>query len=145
MLPYKTHILIADDDPDDRECYGDSFTAVDPGYQVTLVETGTHLLNTLHSTRDRLPSLIILDNLLPDMDGERLLGILKNDNRFRSIPIIVISGHCTADRSRRLMDLGAVRCIEKPVSLAAWNSLAGQLIELAKTEGSTPGDEGPAV
>ena len=141
MLPYRTYILIADDDPDDRECYGDSFTALEPSHQVTLVDRGTSLLDTLHSTPDNLPSLIILDNLLPDMDGERLLSILKKDDRYRSIPIIVVPGHCSQERSQRLISLGALCCIEKPVSVAAWKNLADQLLQLARPEENSKSEE----
>jgi len=145
MLPFKPHILIADDDPDDRECYRDSFTFPEPSLQLTLVETGTRLLNTLHNDKDRLPSLIVLDNLLPDMNGENLLILLKKDDRYRSIPVIVISGSCTPERSRYLVSLGAVQCIEKPVSVAAWKDLAGQLVQLAKPAGNTTAENGPGA
>jgi len=83
-------ILLADDDPVDRELFIEGMN--DTGYQfnVTEVENGEELIQHL-STSASLPDLIILDLNMPVKDGRETLKELKTSERFRHIPVFILS------------------------------------------------------
>lgn len=81
-------VLLVDDDPDTRDAYSALLAA--HGFKVTTAETGRQALNAaLLST----PDVIVLDIVLPDMDGWETLRQLKARLRTRKIPVLVLSGH----------------------------------------------------
>ena len=81
-------VLVAEDDPEVREIVRDILEG--SGYEVVTVTNGAEALEFLH--REPLPSLIILDLLMPVMDGWAFLAERNRDPTFRSIPVIVVSG-----------------------------------------------------
>ena len=72
--------------------------------------------SALDLTRDRLPSLIILDLMLPDMDGLEVLRILRRDRRSANVPVILLTARAEeADRIQGL-EYGADDYVAKPFS-----------------------------
>ncbi|MBR1886761.1 MAG: EAL domain-containing protein [Schwartzia sp.] len=63
---------------------------------------------------DHPVSVILLDLVMPIMDGYDLLARLKRDDRFRDIPVIVTTARSESDSEVRVMDLGAADFITKP-------------------------------
>lgn len=61
-----------------------------------------------------LPDLIITDILMPHMRGDQLLTYLKGDQRFRDIPVIMLSGEDSSSERVRLLQEGAEDYIVKP-------------------------------
>lgn len=74
-------------------------------------------LEGLEAARDLMPSLIILDLDMPDVDGFQVLRQLKNDSTTLEIPVIVLSSLATAQDKVTAFDLGAVDYITKPFNL----------------------------
>ena len=62
------------------------------------------------------PDLILLDVDMPDMDGFEAIQILKNDERFKSIPVIFLTGKNDTKSEIRGFELGALDFINKPFS-----------------------------
>ena len=62
----------------------------------------------------RLPDVILLDVLMPEMDGYAVLNALKASERTRRIPVIFVTGLEDGAETARLSALGAVDCIKKP-------------------------------
>ena len=60
------------------------------------------------------PDLIILDLMLPKMDGYKVCGLLKNDARYSKIPIIMFTARAQEEDSRLGKDLGAEEYVTKP-------------------------------
>lgn len=83
-------ILLADDDPIDRELFIEGMKETGFEFHVTEVENGEELLQHLSSTQAP-PHLIILDLNMPVKDGRETLRELKNSERFRHIPVFVLS------------------------------------------------------
>ncbi len=83
----RRHILIVDDEMINREILGNLLSR---DYEVHFAENGKQALDTL-TRREHIYSLVLLDLLMPVMDGFELIEIIKNDERIRSIPIIVIT------------------------------------------------------
>ena len=70
----------------------------------------------MNSLRNRRPDLIILDLMLPDADGFDLCRVLKQDSRYRSIPIIMLTARGRETDKVTGLDLGADDYITKPFS-----------------------------
>jgi len=102
-------ILIVDDDPDVREAVAS--VLVDEGYGVTGVASGREALQ--HLQDHMLPSLILLDMMMPEMDGWLLRQELKKSPDLASIPIVILSGH--GDVRDAALALGAVDYLRKPL------------------------------
>jgi DNA-binding response OmpR family regulator len=81
------------------------------GYQVEVVEDGEEALNAV---RRELPDLMLLDLLLPKVDGFEVLKILKSDASTSSFPIIVLTAKAEDEDRQRALDLGADNYMTKP-------------------------------
>ncbi len=64
------------------------------------------------------PTLILLDILMPELDGEKTLKILKQLKTVQNIPVIVISASLDPELVNKMIDLGAAEIIGKPFTLA---------------------------
>ncbi len=81
------------------------------GYDVEIVEDGKEALN---SVRREHPDLILLDLLMPRVDGYEVLKALKKDDATKDIPIIVLTAKAEDEDRQRAMDLGAESYMTKP-------------------------------
>ncbi|MCC6284528.1 MAG: diguanylate cyclase [Phycisphaerales bacterium] len=84
------------------------------GVQITCVKTGEEGLRLL---RDNRPTLILLDLVIPGMDGFEILRRIKDDPKTMDIPVIVLSGLSSPQDKVTAFDLGAVDYICKPFDL----------------------------
>ncbi len=66
-----------------------------------------------------LPSLILLDLLMPRISGYQFLDQLKKDEKTRNIPVIIVSAVTDTPNIQKTFDMGAVDYIEKPVDIKA--------------------------
>jgi CheY-like chemotaxis protein len=78
------------------------------------VETATNGLEGVEKARECEPDVILLDLLLPLMDGFGVMDTLKEDPATQNIPIVVISAWPTADNRKRVREAGAQDFITKP-------------------------------
>jgi DNA-binding response OmpR family regulator len=86
MVENKKTILLVDDEPDLLESLAIRFKA--SGYNVLTAVDG---LDALQKARTLSPNLIILDLMLPKMDGYKVARLLKFDSRYSHIPILILS------------------------------------------------------
>ena len=61
------------------------------------------------------PDLILLDVLMPEMDGYEAFQYLKENPETKSIPIVFISGNLSDDEEKKGIDMGAVAYLRKPI------------------------------
>lgn len=59
-------------------------------------------------------SVVLMDLVMPVMDGFELLGVLKRDTRYAELPVIVMTAHSDGDSEARAMEMGAADFITKP-------------------------------
>ncbi|NNN20939.1 MAG: response regulator [Acidimicrobiales bacterium] len=64
-----------------------------------------------------LPELVILNILLPDMTGSEVMTILRANLETANIPIVIVSGGASENKIRRMLALGAVAYLPKPLDL----------------------------
>ncbi len=81
----------------------------------------------LEKARKEKPDLIILDLMLPKMDGYKVCGLLKSDSRYSRIPIIIFTARALESDKKMGEDLGADAYITKPFDT---QTLLGKIREL---------------
>jgi two-component system phosphate regulon response regulator PhoB len=111
MSTKKPRILVVDDEPDAVELV--EFNLKGAGYQVSTASDGEE---ALRKAREQVPDLIVLDVMLPEVDGLEVCKILRRDGTTASIPIIMLTAKAgEVDRVLGL-ELGADDYITKPFS-----------------------------
>ena len=117
------HIVIADDDADDRMLIEDAFKETRLANPIDFVVDGEELLEYLRAAGKFTgragkphPGLILLDLNMPRMDGRTVLAHLKADSALRRIPVVVLTTSKAEEDILRTYDLGVSSFIAKPVS-----------------------------
>jgi CheY-like chemotaxis protein len=130
--PKPISILVADDDPDDREMTRDAFDANLLRNPVAFVDDGEALLDYLNRTGPfadseaaPLPGLILLDLNMPRKGGRETLAALKADPRLKHIPVVVLTTSKAEEDIARSYDLGASSFITKPVTFDSLVQVVG--------------------
>ena len=104
-------VLVVDDTPDNlvlvSELLGDS-------YRVKVANSGARALKAAQT--DPVPDLVLLDIMMPEMDGYEVCRQLKASAATRDIPIIFLTARADSDDERLGLELGAVDYITKPMS-----------------------------
>lgn len=103
------NILIVDDTPDNLRLLSKMLT--ERGYKVRPAPSGTHALAT---TRKEIPDLILLDVMMPEMDGYAVCYALKADDKTKDIPIIFLSALHEVEDKVKAFEVGGVDYITKP-------------------------------
>jgi len=119
-------ILIVEDCFDLREILGMVLTAC--GWTPILAETGREALDKL---KREMPSVILVDMRMPDMNGFELTAILKKHPVYRHIPILAATGYAGRVARQGCLAAGCDDFISKPFAIAA---LEKCLINLVSTE-----------
>src|ERR1700759_3137310 len=104
-------ILVADDEPDVLQLVSSNLK--NAGFNVIKAEDGVSALN---QARETLPSLIVLDLMLPEMSGLEVCKVLKKESATSQIPIIMLTAK--AEEVDRIvgLELGADDYMTKPFS-----------------------------
>lgn len=103
------HIVVVDDDKEVREIV--TFVLTHNGFVVEAASNDRQLENLLAV---QLPDLIILDVMMPGLDGYSLFGRLQSKPETRHIPVIIMTGHAEDIYQRISIDLGVAQHITKP-------------------------------
>lgn len=104
-------ILLVDDDAGIREAL--SMVLADEGYRVLVAEDGADALRLLRAS-ERLPAVILLDLMMPVMDGYQFRAAQLADATLAGIPVIVLTAGMM---SGGVAALGARSCLRKPLDL----------------------------
>jgi CheY-like chemotaxis protein len=103
-------ILIVDDEPDIREVAQMSLETVS-GWQVLTAESGDEGIT---KARQERPDAILLDAMMPGMDGATTFGKLQADPSTKQIPVIMFTAKVQPADRKRFADLGVKDVIAKP-------------------------------
>ncbi|MBS4098419.1 MAG: diguanylate cyclase [Sulfuricella sp.] len=101
-------LLIVDDEKQNRTLL---LELLKSDYRIILAKNG---VQALERAREHGPDLILLDVMMPEMDGYATIHILKEDESTREIPVIFISALDSASDEEKGLELGAVDYITKP-------------------------------
>lgn len=122
-------ILIVDDDIIYREEIRKVMENI--GYEVDEAKTGLDAINIINK---KLPDLIVLDVILPDIDGFKILNRLKEDISTKHVPVILLSSIEKAEEKAKGIILGAADFITKPFSAIEFSARIEMLLERTEEE-----------
>lgn len=107
--PSDKTVLVVDDEPSIRSLLRQEISEV--GYQV---KEAIHGKEAIDMIREEKPDLVLLDLMMPEMNGFDVAAILKNDPKTQDVPIIIVS---VIDDQQRFSRLGIDRYITKPIDI----------------------------
>lgn len=105
------HLLVVDDNKVNRLLLGRGLEQ--QGHAIAFAENGRQALDMLHAQPF---DLVILDVLMPELDGYQVLEQIVSDQRLRNIPVIMASSSDELDMVARCIQLGAEDYLHKPVN-----------------------------
>jgi CheY-like chemotaxis protein len=117
-------ILVADDDPVIVRLLQVNFRL--EGYEVETAAHGEEAVQKATSTR---PDLILLDVMMPGLDGWEVCRRLKAEPETKDIPIIFLSARAQDEDRKRGLELGVVDYVTKPFDPGELVSLVGRCLE----------------
>jgi len=116
-------ILLVDDEPDLVQLVTLRLQGV--GYQVRPAYDGQE---ALEQVKKEIPDLIILDLMLPKMDGYKVCRLLKFDERYKKIPVLIFTARAQEEDIRLAMECGADAYLTKPFEAKALLSRLEELL-----------------
>jgi CheY-like chemotaxis protein len=106
-------LLIVEDNPLNRELLCDWLDT--EGFKV---EAAANLREAFEALEARPPQAVLLDVQLGAEDGLTLATWIKNDPRFRNLPVIAVTAHALLTEQHRVMQAGCNACVSKPIDFA---------------------------
>lgn len=106
----ETHVLIVDDDPDIRHLAAMSFS-MQSGVTVHQADSGRSALEMLETLQ---PSFMVVDVMMPELDGPSLFAKMQQNPRLQSIPVVFLTAKVQRHEVQELTDLGAAGVLAKP-------------------------------
>ncbi len=125
--PDSPHVLIVDDSPTNIVILA---AMLEHDYEASFATSGPQALELL--TKERKPDLILLDLMMPDMDGYAVCEALKADPATRGIPVIFVTARSDSESETRALAAGGVDFIHKPVNQAVLRARVGMHLELKR-------------
>lgn len=104
-------VVIVEDEFETAEMLAEMMRLI--GFQV-FKSTGGKLAIDLIA--EKKPSAVLLDQMMPDLSGLELLGVIHNDPYLCHIPVIIVSAKCLPSDLRRGLEAGAACYLTKPVA-----------------------------
>ena len=111
MIPHRSKILIIDDTPANLQTLARMLVNE---YDLYVATSGGDGLKLAEEIR---PELILLDVMMPEMDGYKVCRRLKADERLRNIPVVFVTALADLDAEARGLEVGAVDYLTKPVNV----------------------------
>jgi two-component system alkaline phosphatase synthesis response regulator PhoP len=108
-LSHRKKILLIDDEPELVKAIDIRLKST--GYEVSVAYDGRA---GIHEAKEIKPDLILLDLIMPTMDGYSVAKILKDDPETKHIPIIILTASQREDLKTRCRELGVTSFIMKP-------------------------------
>ena len=121
-------ILVVDDEEDLGRIL--KFALMAAGHDVLLALDGAE---GLRMAREESPDLILLDLMLPKIDGYKVCRMLKFDDRYKHIPVVILSARTQEVDKQMAHETGADLFITKPYNLGEILSTIQQLLSTSPT------------
>ena len=103
-------VLYVDDEPDIREI-AELALELDPEFEVRVCASGSEALTI---AQEWLPEIVLLDVMMPGIDGPTTLGMLRANPCTHAIPVVFITARVQAGETAKLSALGAAGVLTKP-------------------------------
>lgn len=116
-------ILIVDDEPEILMLVSARLKA--SGYDVVTASDGQEGLD---KAKAEMPDIMLLDVMMPKMDGYKVCGLLKADTRYQKIPIVMFTARAGSADEEMREDVGANGYLSKPLDSEAMLKLIEELL-----------------
>lgn len=134
-LCHTKHILLIEDDEDDRQLFEQVMEIIAPDMVPTCLPDANGLMETIESIQ---PFLIFIDYRLPKRNGIECLKQIKAHPHFKHIPVVMWSTTGAPANIQAAHQAGAWLYLEKPLSVAAWIQQLKNVFEKVSDEASFP-------
>jgi PleD family two-component response regulator len=119
-------VLVVDDQPLNIQAL---YRALTPDHRVLVATNGAKAISICRESR---PDIVLLDVVMPEMDGYEVLRILRHDPATAGIPVIFVTARDAAEDESRGLSLGAVDFIGKPINPPVLRARVSTHVELAR-------------
>ena len=126
-------VLIVDDEDDILDLL--KYNLRQEGFRTRLARDGREALRT---ARRQPPALIILDIMMPGMDGIEVCRRVREDAHLRTVPVLMLTARTEEEEQVRGLDVGADIYLSKPVSVPVLVSQAKALLRTARRSQTPP-------
>ncbi len=127
-------ILVVEDNPDDEELTLRSLKQINIANDVTVARDGVEALDFLYGTgkfagRDvsQTPAVVMLDLKLPKLSGIDVLKRMREDERTRYVPVVILTSSSEDEDMVKSYESGANSYVRKPVVFSEFATAVGQL------------------
>ena len=125
-------IVLADDDIDDQELLTEAIKDINPYIELITITNGNKAISFLNDLPEgTVPSLIVLDYNLPEVNGAEILQSIQPLKRFEEVTKVVWSTSNSPVFKKACLDYGAHAYLVKPSDLAVIQRLAQQILDMA--------------
>ncbi len=124
------HILLADDDEDDRLFFTDAIEELKVRTAVSTVNDGVQLMQRLNNPDIKLPNLIFLDLNMPIKGGMECLKEIRSDNNLKNISVAIYSTSASEEDIEETFVKGANIYIKKPNDFVELKRILKEVISI---------------
>jgi len=124
------HIILADDDEDDRLLFTDAFSELRINTKVNTFNDGVELMDYLNSPDAVLPNVLFLDLNMPKKNGIECLYEIKQNNKFSDIAIAIFSTSSSEEHIEETFVQGANIYIKKPSDFATLKKVLSDVVTI---------------
>lgn len=124
------HVLLADDDEDDRLIFRDALEEVKVKTRLTIVKDGIQLMEYLQVAEDDFPSIVFLDLNMPRKGGVECLREIRNDKRLKNLSVAIYSTSASEGDIEDTFIKGANVYIKKPNDFASLVKVLEEVITI---------------
>ncbi|MHC4994565.1 MAG: response regulator, partial [Planctomycetota bacterium] len=134
----KGRILVVEDEPDIQELL--RYNIAREGYKVSCTESGSR---GIRMAQDERPDLVLLDLMLPDVDGLEVCRVLKGDDQTRGIPLVMLTAKGEESDIVLGLEMGADDYVTKPFSPRVLLARLRAVLRSREEVNGSNGDDGP--
>lgn len=124
------HIILADDDEDDRLLFTDAFEELKINTKVNTFNDGVELMDYLNTPTAVLPNVLFLDLNMPKKNGIECLTEIKQNDRFSDIAIAIFSTSSSEEHIEETFVQGANIYIKKPSDFATLKKVLSDVVTI---------------
>ena len=124
---FNPHIVLADDDSDDRELFEEAVAVVDPCIKISMAKDGEELMEFLKE--NAAPDLIFLDLNMPRKNGKECLIEIMTSNTWNSIPVIIYTTSLNPADIEETFTHGAHHFLRKPNSYEELKNILHKILK----------------
>jgi len=124
------HLILADDDEDDRLFFTDAFSELRINTRVNTFNDGVELMNYLNKEGSLMPNVLFLDLNMPKKTGIECLIEIKNNEKMSGIAIVIYSTSASEEDIEKTFVLGANIYIKKPDSFKKLKKILSEVVSI---------------